>query len=154
VPIGEIAPDDPRAPDVRELLERHLAHSYEHSPPEDVHALDLDELLAPNIAFFTFRRDGTLLAMGALKQLDSHHAEIKSMHTVAPARRTGVARAMLMWLIDEARARGFKRLSLETGSMEEYAPARALYASAGFEDCKPFADYWPSVNSTFMTRVI
>jgi putative acetyltransferase len=152
--LGEIGADDPGASDVRALLERHLAHSYEHSPPEDVHALDLDELLAPNISFFTFRRDGTLLAMGALKQLDAEHGEIKSMHTVDEARRDGIARAMLMHLLREARARGIQRVSLETGSMQEYAPARALYASVGFIECEPFDTYAPSVNSTFMTLAL
>ena len=154
MPAGNIEADDPRADDVRTLLERHLAHSYEHSPREDVHALDLDELIAPNISFFTFRRDGELLAMGALKELDATHAEIKSMHTVVSARGEGIARAMLMHLLGEARVRGYRRVSLETGSMAAYAPARALYASVGFVECEPFDSYVPSVNSTFMTLVL
>jgi putative acetyltransferase len=81
VPDGEISIDDPRAKDVRELLERHLEFAHLHTPPEDIHALDLDGLLDPAITFFSLRRNGRLLAVGALKQLDEHHAEVKSMHT-------------------------------------------------------------------------
>jgi putative acetyltransferase len=147
-----IAIDDPRADDVRALLARHLEFANDHSPPEDVHALDLDGLLGPSITFFTARRGGELLGTGALKELDPAHAEIKSMHTVAAARRLGVARAMLDELVLVARRRGYRRVSLETGSMEAFAPARALYAAAGFTTCEPFAEYVPSRHSTFMTR--
>jgi putative acetyltransferase len=151
---GDIAADDPRADDVRALLERHLTFANAHSPPEDVHALGLDGLLTPNVAFYTFRRDGELLGMGALQQFDAQHCEIKSMHTVATERGKGIARAMLMHLLGEARARGYRRVSLETGSMDAYAPARALYTSVGFADCGPFDRYGPSVNSTFMTLAL
>jgi putative acetyltransferase len=151
VPEGEISIDDPLAEDVRELLERHLAFANSHTPPEDVHALDVDGLLDPVITFFSFRRNGELLGVGALKQLDRRHAELKSMHTVHAARGRGIGRAMLEHLIGVARDRGFRRVSLETGSMRAFAPARSLYASAGFRPCGPFADYSPSPNSTFMT---
>ena len=146
--------DDPRRADVRALLERHLAFCNQHSPPEDVHALDIDGLLDPAVTFFGHRRDGELLAVGALKQLDEVHAEIKSMHTLAESRGAGIARAMLDHLLRVARERGVKRVSLETGSMEAFAPARALYANAGFTECAPFADYAPSPNSTFMTLAL
>jgi putative acetyltransferase len=151
VPEGEISIDDPRAEDVRELLERHLAFANAHSPPEDVHALDLDGLLHPSVTFFSFRLEGELLGVGALKQLDDQHAELKSMHTAQSARRRGVGRAMVDHLIGVARARGVRRVSLETGSMAAFAPARSLYAGTGFRTCGPFAGYSPSRNSTFMT---
>jgi putative acetyltransferase len=151
VPDGEISIDDPRADDVRDLLAGHLAFANLHSPPEDVHALDEDGLLNPAVTFFTFRSHGELLGVGALKQLDSHHAEVKCMHTVEVARGRGVGRAMLDHLIGVARDRGFRRLSLETGSMSAFAPARSMYTNAGFSPCDAFGDYRPSRNSTFMT---
>jgi putative acetyltransferase len=146
-----IASDDPRADDVRRLLAAHLAFANEHSPPEDVHALDVSGLLDPSVSFFSLRRNGELLGVGALKRLDAHHAELKSMHTAVAARRQGVGRAILQYLIGLARDRGFLRLSLETGSMEAFEPARLLYANAGFVACGPFDTYVPSPNSTFMT---
>jgi putative acetyltransferase len=151
VPDGEISIDDPRTKDVRELLERHLEFAHLHTPPEDIHALDLDGLLDPAITFFSFRRNGRLLAVGALKQLDEHQAELKSMHTAQAVRRNGFGRAMLDHLIGCALDRGFRRLSLETGSQPAFAPARTLYATAGFQPCGPFGDYGPSPSSTFMT---
>ena len=151
MPDGDISIDDPRAPDVRELLERHLAFANLHSPPEDVHALDVDALLDPAVTFFSFRRAGELLGVAALKRLDAGHAEVKSMHTAQAARGHGIGRAMVEHLLGVARDRGFRRVSLETGSMAAFAPARSLYASAGFTLCGPFGDYGPSPNSTFMT---
>jgi putative acetyltransferase len=151
VPEDEISVDDPRAGDVRELLERHLAFAHANTPPEDIHALGIDGLLEPAVTFFSFRRDGELLGVGALKQLDRHHAELKSMHTAQAARGRGIGRAMLGHLIGVARDRGCRRVSLETGSMDAFVPARSLYASAGFRPCGPFGDYPPGRNNTFMT---
>jgi putative acetyltransferase len=151
VPEGEISIDDPRAEDVRELLGRHLAFARSHTPPEDVHALDLDGLLDPAVTVFSFRLDGELLAVGALKRLDGRHAELKSMHTARSARRRGIGRAMVEHLIVVACDRGFRQVSLETGSMPAFAPARLLYAGAGFRPCEPFGEYRPSPNSTWMT---
>ncbi len=148
---GEIAVDDPRAADVRALLERHLFFAFEHTPAEHVYALDTERLLDPSVTFFSFRSQGTLLAVGALKQLDQRHAELKSMHTAQEARGRGIGRAMLAHLIDVARDRGCDRVSLETGTMAAFAPARSLYESAGFRHCGPFGDYPPSHTSTFMT---
>lgn len=148
---GEIAVDDPRAQDVRVLLAAHLAFARAPTPPEDAHALDVDGLCDPAVTFFSFRRDGALLAVGALQRLGPDHAEVKSMHTVAAARGQGIGRRMLEHLIAVARQEGYTRVSLETGSMVEFAPARALYASAGFEPCEPFANYRASPNSTYMT---
>jgi putative acetyltransferase len=148
---GRIAIDDPRARDVRELLGRHLAFAADHSPPQDMHALDVDALAGPGVTFFSYRRDGELLGVAALKRLDDGHAELKSMHTARTARGAGVARALLEHLLAFARDRGFRRVSLETGSQPAFAPARSLYASAGFAECEPFGDYSPSRASTFMT---
>lgn len=148
---GEISIDDPRARDVRDLLERHLAFANSHSPPEDVHALDVAGLLDPAVTFFGFRLRGDLLAIGALKQIGAYHGELKSMHTAQAARGRGIGAAMVDHLIGVARDRGYRRVSLETGSMSAFAPARALYAKAGFIPCGPFAAYAPSPHSTFMT---
>lgn len=151
---GEITQDNPAAADVRALLARHLEFTTATSPPEDMHALDADGLLDPAVTFFSFRRDGELLGVGALKRLDGRHAELKSMHTVAAARGAGIGRAIVEHLVGVARERGYRRVSLETGSMAEFAPARALYASTGFVPCEPFGDYRRSRNSTFMTLAL
>ncbi|HEY7792531.1 MAG TPA: GNAT family N-acetyltransferase [Gaiellaceae bacterium] len=149
-----IASDDPLADDVRLLIARHLAFARSVTPPEDVHALDLEGLVEPGLSFFSYRVDGDLLAIGALKHLDDEHAEVKSMHTAAQARGRGIGRAMLDHLLAVARERGYRRVSLETGAMDAFAPARALYASAGFEPSGPFGDYGPSPNSAYMTLVL
>jgi putative acetyltransferase len=154
VPEGEFAVDDPRAEDVRRLLERHLEFAHTHTPPEDVHALDVDELVDPAVTFYSFRRNGRLLAVGALKQLDPRHAELKSMHTAAAERGRGIGRAMVHHLLGVAAARGCGRVSIETGTMAAFAPARSLYAGAGFTPCGPFGDYQPGPNNTFMTLVL
>lgn len=148
---GAIAADDPRSDDVRRLLQRHLEFANAHSPPEDVHALDIDGLLAPAISFFSCRVDGELLGVGAIKHLDDDHAELKSMHTAAAARGRGVGRAMVQHLLDLARRRGYARVSLETGTMDAFAPARRLYESFGFVPCPPFNGYWDSQHSVCMT---
>jgi len=149
-----IARDDPRAEDVRALLERHLAFAAATTPPEDMHALSLDGLTDPSVTLFSLREGGRLLGVGALKELDPSHAEVKSMHTAPDARRRGVGRTLAEHLIAEARRRGYRRLSLETGSGPAFAPARALYASVGFEPCGPFGDYRLSPNSTYMTLAL
>jgi len=148
---GKISPDDPGDSDVRALLERHLAFANEHSPPEDVHALDLSGLLDANVLFFSYRLNRELLGIGALKLLDGCHAELKSMHTAEAARGRGIGRAMVEHLLTVARAQGMRRVSLETGTMAAFAPARSLYARAGFEPCEPFGSYVHSPNSTCMT---
>jgi putative acetyltransferase len=132
-------------------LATHLEFARAPTPPEDAHALDVDGLCDPAVTFFSFRRGGTLLAVGALQRLDSEHAEVKSMHTAEAARGQGIGRRMLEHLISVARQAGYRRISLETGSMAAFAPARALYASAGFMPCEPFGAYRESPNSTYMT---
>ena len=119
-----------------------------------MHALDGDGLAEPGIDLFAYRDGGALLGVGALKRLDQTHAELKSMHTAEAARGRGVGRAMLTYLLGVARDRGYRRVSLETGSMPAFAPARALYAAAGFTECAPFAGYRASPNSTFMTLTL
>lgn len=117
-----------------------------------MHALDLDGLLRPEITFWTAWSGRELLGCGALKELNPLHGEIKSMRTVSAHRRKGVARAMLRHIIAEARSRAYTRLSLETGSMQAFEPARRLYESFGFTYCPPFADYADDPNSAFLTR--
>lgn len=146
--------DSPLAPEVTPLLQRHLDLMWASSPPESVHALDPEELAVPEVAFFTLREGEAVLGMGALKRIDAGHAEIKSMHIVAEARGRGLARVLLDHLLAEARAEAYGRISLETGAEDVFAPARALYAAAGFEICGPFEGYQPDPNSVFMTRAL
>ena len=145
-----IRSDDLTSPAVIELLAEHLRSMHEHSPPESVHALDLAGLKQSGIRFWAAWEGAELLGCGALRELDAAHAEIKSMRTARRHLRRGVAAAMLTHLIAEARRRGYRRLSLETGSMAAFAPARALYARFGFRYCDPFADYVVDPNSVFM----
>lgn len=148
---GQIAVDDPEKPDVRTLLGHHRRFALAQTPPEHSFALGVDGLLDPAVALYTFRAHGGLLGIGAIKCLGPDHAEIKSMHTAEAARGRGIGRTMLTHLLGVARARGFRRVSLETGTTEAFAPARALYESAGFVPCAPFADYQPSEDNLFMT---
>lgn len=147
----DIAIADPRIDDVRELVEHHLKFGRLHSPLQDAHALDVDDLLDPVLALFSIRRRGELVAIGALKRLDDRHAELKTMHTVEHVRGLGIGRAMLDHLLAVARERGFERVSLETGVHEAFAPARSLYVSAGFVPCEPFGDYRRTPNTIYMT---
>lgn len=144
--------DDLGGPKIHKLLQEHLQSMRLQSPPESVHALDLDALRQPEITFWTVWENGELLGCGALKEIDSGHAEVKSMRTASPHLRKGVATKLLNHIMEEARRRGYRRLSLETGSMEAFEPARQLYASFGFTYCEPFADYIEDLNSVFMTR--
>lgn len=146
----EIRLDDLRGPEIRALLEEHLANMRRISPPESVHALDLEALRRPGITFWTVWDGGRLLGCGALKQLDARHGEVKSMRTAEPARRRGVARAVLAHIVEEGRRRGYARLSLETGSQPFFAPAHRLYESFGFARCGPFDGYAEDPNSVFM----
>ena len=149
-----IAADDPRRADVTALLTAHLEFARSCTPAEFVFALDIDALVHPAVTVCTARLDGALLAVGALKELDPTHGELKSMHTTAAARRQGVGAAMVDHLVGLARRRGYRRVSLETGSQDAFAPARALYERAGFTTCGPFGDYPDSANSVFMTLAL
>jgi putative acetyltransferase len=139
---------------VLDLLRIQLTGSRANTAPGSAHALDIAGLQAPDISFWTIWEGETLLGCGALRRLGAEHGEIKSMHTAQAARRTGVGSAMLRHIIATARARGMARLSLETGSWDYFAPARALYASHGFVECGPFGDYVLDPNSVFMTLEI
>lgn len=150
----EIRQDDLSGPEIRALLHEHLRSMAEQSPPESMHALGIDALRKPEITFWTGWSAGALLGCGALKELSRDHGEVKSMRTATAHRRKGVARAMLNHIIEEARRRSYARLSLETGSMDAFAPAQRLYASHGFTHCAPFADYVDDPNSVFMTRLL
>ena len=146
--------DDLAGPEIRALLEEHLDEMHDLSPPESVHALDIGALRAPGITVWTVWSHGELLGCGALKELASGHGEVKSMRTAIAHRGKGVGRAMLEHIIAEARTRDYTRLSLETGSLEAFVPARRLYESFGFGYCAPFEDYTEDPNSVFMTRLL
>src|SRR4051812_14119738 len=147
----EIRLDHLAHPDVIALLREHLRCMAVASPPESIHALDLDGLKKPGVTFWTAWDGDRLVGCGALKELDAAHGEIKSMRTDYAYQRRGVARQMLQHLVDHARERGYTRLSLETGSMEYFEPARQLYARFGFKFCGPFGLYVEDPNSRFMT---
>jgi putative acetyltransferase len=153
VPL-EIRIDDPGNPPVAELLREHLRSMELTSPPESRHALDIDGLRQPDITFWSVWDGDQLAGCGALKALDDGHAEIKSMRTADAYRRRGVASTLLEHLIAEAMRRGYRRLSLETGSMDYFEPARRLYAAFGFVECAPFAAYVEDPNSVFMTKTL
>ena len=147
----EIRIDDLSGLEVRALLEEHLQNMFQITPPESVHALDINALRQPDITFWTAWSDEHLLGCGALKELSSIHGEVKSMRTAMSHRRKGVGRAILTYIIAESRKRSYTRVSLETGSMSEFEAARQLYSSFGFAFCPPFADYIEDPNSVFMS---
>jgi putative acetyltransferase len=143
--------DDLSSPQVHALLQEHLDQMLQKSPRESVHALDVAALRQPDISFWTVWGGSELLGCGALKRLGSSHGEIKSMRTASAHLRKGVGRAVLDHIVHEARARGYRRLSLETGSLSAFEPARRLYEAFGFAYCAPFADYRIDPHSVYMT---
>ena len=147
----EIKVDDLKGADVQALLAEHLECMYRVSPPESVHALDLAALRQPDVTFWSIWIGPALAGCGALKELNVEHGEIKSMRTASALRGKGVASMLLQHLIQEAKGRGYRRLSLETGPMDYFLPARKLYEKFGFVVCGPFADYKKDPNSTFMS---
>jgi putative acetyltransferase len=151
VSITEGGLDDPG---VLALLREHLQGMADHSPPESIHALDVEGLRAPGITFWTMRDGNEVLGCIALKQLDERHGEIKSMRTAGAHLRKGVGAALLEHLVAEARRRDYERLSLETGSGPGFEAAHALYRRFGFVDCGPFADYREDPFSRFLTAVL
>lgn len=141
--------------DVRALLALHFAEMRGGSPPSACHVLPAEGLERPDIRVFTLRDEaGVLLGCGALRRLDQRHGEIKSMRTVPASLGRGVGRAILRHIVEQARAQGLSRLSLETGSGDLFAAALRLYSSAGFAPCGPFAGYRPSPFTRFFTREI
>lgn len=146
-----IVVDDLTGPEISNLIGEHLRSMHQLSPPESIHALGLEKLRQPDITFWTVWDGAELMGCGALKELDLEHGEIKSMRTARTHLRKGVASAMLRHILDEARRRGYERVSLETGAGAAFEPARQLYARHGFVPCGPFGDYRPDPNSVFMT---
>lgn len=146
--------DDLQGKEIAELLAEHIRDMQATSPPESKHALDLEGLRHPDISFWTIWHGQALAGCAALKKLDDFHAEIKSMRTARTNLRQGVACQMLQHIINEAQLKGYQRLSLETGSMPYFAPARALYLKFGFIECPPFAAYKQDPNSVFMTLAL
>ena len=148
----EIKIDDLTGTEITELLREHLENMAENSPPESRHALTLEQLRQSGITFWSVWSGTELLGCGALKELDPRHGEIKSMRTAAKHRGKGVAAKLLEHILEEAKRRNYKRISLETGSMDAFIPAHNLYTKFGFKKCGPFADYIEDPNSFFMTK--
>ena len=146
--------DDVTGTEIQELLRDHLYNMTLHSPPESIHALDIEALQKPEITFWSAWEGNELLGCGALKQLDLRHGEVKSMKTADKHLRKGVAATLLNHIIETAKQRGYQRLSLETGSMAAFKPACFLYERFGFDYCKPFADYKQDPYSLFMTKIM
>jgi putative acetyltransferase len=148
----EIKVDDLRGQKIAGLLAEHLRCMAEVTPSESMHALNLDKLRQPGITFWSVWDGNELAGCGALKELDSDHGEVKSMRTAKAYLRRGVGGAMLEHIIAEAKRRGYRRLSLETGAIEYFHPAHGLYKKFGFVPCRHFADYRADPNSVFMTK--
>ena len=140
-PPFTIRTDDLTSPAVLALLREHLAAAAAHSPPGCVHALDVGALRGGDVTFWSVWREGDLAGIGALKELDPIHGELKSMRTAREHLRQGVAATLVTHMLEVAKARGYRRVSLETGAMDEFAPAHAFYASVGFTPCEPFGEY-------------
>jgi putative acetyltransferase len=147
--IGEL-----RHKEIISLLQEHHEDMLLHSPPESVHALDISALEAPNITFWSLWLDNTLAGVGALKEIDTTHGEIKSMRTSTDYLRKGIAGKLLDHIINQANMRSYKKLSLETGTMDAFVPAQKLYQRFGFEVCEPFGDYKEDPYSMFMTKTL
>ena len=154
MPTFRITEDDLTGPAVAALLHLHMDEMHQWSPPGSVHAMPIERLRAGDVTFYSAWHDAELAACGALKALGSGHGELKSMRAHPDFRGRGAGRAMLGHLLHEARARGYTRVSLETGRPDHFAPARALYAANGFAECPPFADYVANPFSICMTRAL
>jgi len=144
--------DDLHGAEIQALLREHMTGMLSNSPPESVHALSLEALRKPEITFWSVWYANTLCGCGALKELNPHHGEVKSMRTRAQFLRAGVAQAVLNQIIAEAAARGYQRISLETGASQAFEPAHALYYRNGFVVCGPFGDYKEDEFSLFMGK--
>ncbi|MGX9416206.1 GNAT family N-acetyltransferase [Vibrio sp. WJH972] len=148
----DIKIDDLSGGEVITLLEEHLADMYATSPPESVHALNVNELKSPDITFFSGWVNGELQGCVAIKQLNSTHVELKSMRTSSLARQSGVATKLLVHTLDAAASRGYRKVSLETGTQDFFLPARKLYEKFNFQYCEPFSHYTDDPHSCFMTK--
>lgn len=146
----DIREDDLQGEAVRALLTLHLSGMHANSPPGHVFALDLSGLTAPGVTVWSLWAGDDLAGIGALKMLGDGAGEVKSMRTAPTHLRQGVAAAILEHIIGQARRRGLRRLSLETGSGPAFEPALALYRNRGFVDGEPFADYSRSAFNQFL----
>lgn len=149
IKTGELA-----HPDIIALLQSHHNDMLQHSPVESVHALDVSKLAAPEITFYSLWIDNNLAGVGALKALNTTHGEIKSMRTSSAHLRQGIAAKLLTHIIAQATQRGYKTLSLETGTADAFLPAQRLYTRFGFKECEPFGDYVLDPYSLFMSKVL
>ena len=136
------------------VLQAHWLFCTSSTPIEHVYALDASKLFLPNITVFGARIDGEIVGVGAIRKLEPHHAELKSMHTLAKYRGSGVGKAMVAHIEDFARSSGIERMSLETGTNEAFKPARELYKSLGYNSCDAFGDYVLSEDNMCMTKLI
>ena len=149
-----IIEDDLSGPQIAALLRLHLAEMHGWSPPQSVHAMPIERLRAPDVTFYSAWYGDALAGCGALKQIDAHHGELKSMRAHPDYRGNGVGRAILDHLLAAARARGYTRVSLETGRPAPFLPARRLYEANGFTECPPFGNYAADDFSICMTRLL
>ncbi len=150
----QIRKDDPANPAIAPLLAAHVADQRDNTPPGFSFALDASGLAAPDVSFWTVWDGETPIGMGALRELDLHSGEVKSMRAADGWRGRGVGHAMLGAIVATARARGYRHLYLETGTTAAYGPALALYRRAGFVPCDAFADYQPSPHNQFLTLIL
>jgi len=141
-------------PEFAALIDTHTELMLSLSPPGSCHFLPMDSLRTPDVTVWEMRDTETLVGCGALQELSPRHGEIKSMHMRSQRRGSGLGRTMLDHILNEARTRGYTRLSLETGSMDGFKPSRTLYQSCGFEVCPPFGDYVEDPNSVFMSLAL
>ena len=148
----DIKIDDLTGPEVANLVNEHLIGMSQNSPSESIHALNLEQLKSPDITFWSAWEGNEIVGCGALKEIDGQHGEVKSMRTSSSHLRKGVAKRILQHIIEEAKRRGYRKLSLETGSMNSFDPARMLYASFDFNYCQPFSNYTKDPNSVFMEK--
>jgi putative acetyltransferase len=149
-----IVEDDLTGAEIAELLRLHLDEMHRWSPPESVHAMPIERLRQPDVTFYSAWEGDRLAGCGALKELDAAHGELKSMRAAPAYRGRGVGKVILAHLLAEARARGYARVSLETGRPDAFLPARRLYEAHGFVECAPFADYVRDEFSICMTRTL
>jgi putative acetyltransferase len=150
----DIVLDDLSGREIARFLEDHIEDMKSTSLPESKHALDLDGLRSSEITFWSVYDNGDLIACGALKELDKFHGEIKSMRTAVTIRGQGIASELLKYILNVAKYREYRKVSLETGSMKFFEPARKLYFNHGFQICSPFSSYKEDPNSIFMSRNI
>ncbi|QFI38349.1 GNAT family N-acetyltransferase [Moritella marina ATCC 15381] len=148
----EIRIDDLTGKEVAQLLQEHHQDMLDHTPAESVHSLDISGLKAPDVTFWSAWIEGELAGCGAIKVIESGHAELKSMRTSSTHLRQGVAQRLLTYIITAAQQQGITKMSLETGTPDSFIPAQKLYRDFGFNECAPFADYCEDPYSLYMTK--